>query len=372
MALSACGSSSSQRTVTIMATTRTVTRSQTSSSADPLAELSAKVRSSVIRIETDGCGGSTIGTGFLIGSRLVATVEHVVDGASSVTLKQGGRVVATGTVIGADQLRDVALVKSSVPITGAVLQLATRAPQLGEGVAAFGFPLGLPLTVTSGSVSGLSRTVPIEGIRRHGMVQTDAAVNPGNSGGPLLSRDDGEVIGLVDIGTNQANGIAFAVSAQVAGPLLQAWSVSPQPIPTVSCGPATPVPSSPQNAAASDPSATLQTYFQDLGSGQYQAAFNLMSSGYQAQNPGWVAARAAAAPGITIIMVGQATVSAGSAEVPVDCYARDSNPTSGSDTNCREFQGTASMIQENGAWRYDPAGNQLSASVVPGTNPNCP
>lgn len=299
IALSACGSSSPQRTVTIMATTRTVTSSQTSSSGDALAELSAKVRSSVIRIETNGCAGGEIGTGFLIGPRLVATVEHVVDGATSVALKQGGRVVATGTVIGEDQLRDVALVQSSVPITGTVLQLATRAPQLGESVAAFGFPLGLPLTVTAGSVSGLSRTVSIDGVRRHGLVQTDAAVNPGNSGGPLLSRDDGHVVGLVDLTASQANGIAFAVSAQVAGPLLQAWSVSPQPIPTVSCGPGTtPPPGAPPNAASSDPSATLQVYLQDLGSGQYQAAFDLMSTSYQAQNPGWIGARVAADPGV--------------------------------------------------------------------------
>jgi S1-C subfamily serine protease len=67
------------------------------------------------------------------------------------------------------------------------------------------------------------------------MVQTDAAVNPGNSGGPLLSLDDGQVLGLVDLGTNMANGIGFAVSAQVAAPLLQAWNAAPEPIPTATC-----------------------------------------------------------------------------------------------------------------------------------------
>src|SRR5207244_78228 len=80
-----------------------------------------------------------------------------------------------------------------------------------------------------GSVSGLGRVVPIDGVRRRSLVQTDAAVNHGNSGGPLLSTDSGEVIGLVDLGTTDANGIAFAVSAKVAAPLLHAWAVAPQP-----------------------------------------------------------------------------------------------------------------------------------------------
>ncbi len=101
-------------------------------------------------------------------------------------------------------------------------------------------------------MSGLGRTVPINGINRHGMVQTDAAVNPGNSGGPLLSVDSGEVVGLVDLGTHQANGIAFAVSAQVAEPLLEAWQAAPQPVSPGACSnpspPQPPNPSSPQTA----------------------------------------------------------------------------------------------------------------------------
>jgi hypothetical protein len=86
----------------------------------------------------------------------------------------------------------------------------------------------LPLTVTTGDVSGSDRTIPIDGIDRTDLVQTSAAVNPGNSGGPLMT-DSGQVVGLVDLGTNQANGLAFAVSARVAAPLIQSWSYSPQP-----------------------------------------------------------------------------------------------------------------------------------------------
>src|SRR5579885_635393 len=78
------------------------------------------VRSGVIRIQTTTCDSQEVGTGFLLSPRLVATVEHVVDGATRVVLKQDGAVVATGTVIGADQARDVALVRTSKPIRGYV------------------------------------------------------------------------------------------------------------------------------------------------------------------------------------------------------------------------------------------------------------
>jgi S1-C subfamily serine protease len=157
-----------------------------------------RVRSSIVRIETVTCDGDGVGTGFVIGPRLIAIVEHVIDGASKITLKQGGRRVGTGVVIGADRDRDVALVRSSRPLRGEPLAIATARPRLGDSVAAIGFPLGLPLSVTRGSISGDARTIPIEGVKRRGLLQTDAAVSPGNSGGPLLSMDSGEVVGLID------------------------------------------------------------------------------------------------------------------------------------------------------------------------------
>jgi S1-C subfamily serine protease len=119
---------------------------------------------------------------------------------------------------------------------------------LGEDVGAIGFPLGLPLTVTKGSVSGFDRIIPIDGVKRRHLVQTDAAVNPGNSGGPLLSQETGQVVGLVDLGSNVANGIAFAVGANVAAPLFRAWAAAPQAPAQETCG--TPN-ASPGNVSAS-------------------------------------------------------------------------------------------------------------------------
>lgn len=504
VALGGCGSSG--RSVSGRSSTSATKTVQASSSADALSTLVAKTQGSVVRIGASTCDSKSVGTGFLIGRRLVATVEHVVDGAATITLKQGARAVATGTVIGEDTARDIALVQSSKPLGGAILPLATRAPQLGETVAALGFPLGLPLTVTQGSVSGLQRTIPINGSDRRNMVQTDAAVNPGNSGGPLLSVDSGQVVGLVDLGSNQANGIAFAVSAQVAQPLLQAWQVAPQPIATAVCAnpsitsqPASapssggsaaafkvafaaakvqfqqlgsdmqaavsgaasqtdaelatefsglstraadqasqlralsPPPEyqsqldqlasgfdavstdlqtivtaadahdgsaahaaatallqdaasvkraddaltsalglSPSQSAARGPGATLRLHLEDLGSGQYQAAFMLMSASYQAQNPSWVQDRSAANPGINVISIGAPRLGSGTAQVPADFYARDRRAAAGSDTRCRHIQGTASMVSEGGAWAYDPNSNHLTATVTSSADPNCP
>jgi hypothetical protein len=233
LAAAGCGGSNSASNRT-SSTTISVTTS--TSSGSPAERLIAKTRSGVIRIETTACGEEAIGTGFLLSPTLVATVEHVVDGAVRITLSRNGKTLGYGTVIGEDPTRDLALVRTSKPITGYRFTFADRAPQLGEDVLALGFPLGLPLTVTKGSVSGLGRTIPIDNVRRRQLVQTDAAVNPGNSGGPLLATDTGDVVGLVDLGTTQANGISFAVSAAVASPLLDAWKVAPQPVAFAYCG----------------------------------------------------------------------------------------------------------------------------------------
>lgn len=236
-----CGSTSTTSGETTSATvTSTSSSTSASPSQSPAERLIAQTKSGIIRIQATTCDGEAIGTGFLITPTLVATVEHVVDGAAKITLVRNGKVLAHGTVIGADPARDLALVRTSTSISGYRFRFSDAAPALGEDVLALGFPFGLPLTITKGSVSGLGRTITIANVRRRQLVQTDAAVNPGNSGGPLLATDTGQVVGLVDLGTTQANGISFAVSAAVAAPLLNAWKVAPQPTAFAYCNGLTP------------------------------------------------------------------------------------------------------------------------------------
>jgi hypothetical protein len=248
--LAGCGSSSSTtRTIIRNEVVRNHTLTQPSSPTASLADVVSRIKSGVVRIEADTCSGTSIGTGFLVSPRLIATVEHVVDGASTIRIKQGDRLVATGQIVGADPSQDLALVLTDHPVTGRLLRLASRTPRLGESVAAIGFPLGLPLSVTQGTVSGLNRTVPILGYDRQNLIQTDAAVNPGNSGGPLVSVQTGDVIGLVDLLESGANGLGFAVSGGVARPQFSTWEAKHQQVRSVRCsGSSTPAPSIPPSA----------------------------------------------------------------------------------------------------------------------------
>ena len=99
----------------------------------------------------------------------------MVDGAAGIDLKRNDKHLGSATVIGEDPARDLALLQTKQPIPGYRFTLAGRAPRLAEQVAALGFPLCLPLTVTQGSVSGLGRSIPISNVTRRQLVQTDAA-----------------------------------------------------------------------------------------------------------------------------------------------------------------------------------------------------
>ncbi|MEB3268305.1 MAG: HhoA/HhoB/HtrA family serine endopeptidase [Leptolyngbya sp.] len=155
------------------------------------------------------------GSGFIITPEGdILTNAHVVNGADrvTVTLKDGRRF--EGTVEGADEVTDLAVVKiddgdDSLPV--AALGDSDQV-QVGDWAIAVGNPLGLDNTVTLGIVSTLKRSSADVGIpnKRLEFIQTDAAINPGNSGGPLLNQN-GEVIGINTAIRADAMGIGFAI-----------------------------------------------------------------------------------------------------------------------------------------------------------------
>jgi hypothetical protein len=153
--------------------------------------------------------------------------------------------------------------------------------------------------------------------------------------------------------------------ARTSGSSTSAAPAVTPPLTTSTPAPAATAPSPPGAAQV------IRTHLQDLGSGNYSGAFRLMTSAYRSENPPWPSDRSAADPGINIISIGSPQYGSGDADVPVDFLARDRNPTPGSDTQCREFQGTVHLLQQDGSWRYDPASNSLSATVSNG-NSNCP
>jgi S1-C subfamily serine protease len=194
-----------------------------------------RAQSGVIRVEASGCGRMLSGSGFLVDDRHLATADHVVAGADRIVLRQGRRTVAVGTLAGADSAHDVALIRTDRRIRGHVFSFARRAPHLREDVAALGFPLARRLTVARGSVRGTARILAAGGRAGQELIQTDASVHNGHSGGPLVSLSDGAVLGLVDLSSVGRAPLSFAVSARVAAPLLSRWRRDPEAVPQEPC-----------------------------------------------------------------------------------------------------------------------------------------
>ncbi len=157
------------------------------------------------------------GSGFLISADgLVLTNAHVVDGAKEVTVKLSDHREYKAKVLGADRSSDIAVLK----IDGRELPTVTlgNSDQLGVGdyVLAIGEPFGLEETATAGIVSAKGRSLPGDGYVP--FIQTDAAVNPGNSGGPLFDAN-GSVVGInAQIYSNSGGfqGVSFAIPINLA------------------------------------------------------------------------------------------------------------------------------------------------------------
>lgn len=175
--------------------------------------------------------GNAIGSGFIIEPNgYILTNAHVVRGASEITVGLSDRRELRAELIGADARTDVALLK--VEATGLPVVKIGNSDELkvGQWVLAIGRPFGFEHTATQGIVSGLSRSLPDDGYVP--FIQTDVAVNPGNSGGPLFDLD-GNVVGInsqIYSRTGGYMGVSFAIpvnlAVQVAEQLRESGQVS--------------------------------------------------------------------------------------------------------------------------------------------------
>ena len=164
-----------------------------------------------VAVVTSPLGG--VGTGFFVSAHTLLTNYHVVQGLDLIEIELFDGRVTTGRVFATDIDRDLALIKSNAP--GQPLELYNEPVlPLGERVIAIGHPSGLKFTLTTGVVSGVREQQAVSSSGLGGeflFVQTDTAISPGNSGGPLLL--DGKVIGIntqkvVDV---NVEGIGFAL-----------------------------------------------------------------------------------------------------------------------------------------------------------------
>lgn len=157
------------------------------------------------------------GSGFIIDpSGIVLTNAHVVKGASSVTVKLTDRREFQAQVLGADPKTDIAVLKIDAQNLPTVKLGSSRDLQVGEWVLAIGSPFGFENTVTAGVVSAKGRSLPDDSYVP--FIQTDAAVNPGNSGGPLFNAR-GEVVGInaqIYSRSGGFQGLSFAIPIEVA------------------------------------------------------------------------------------------------------------------------------------------------------------
>ncbi|WP_246447466.1 S1C family serine protease [Micromonospora polyrhachis] len=201
---------------------------------DSLAGVAERLRPSVVTVRVGGRGGSSLGSGFVASADgYVITNDHVVAGGSgSATIVFSDGSTSPAKLVGQDPESDIAVLKTSRTGLSPVEFGDSDAIAVGDPVLAFGSPLSLANTVTAGIVSALDRTIqagePGGTTRYYAAIQTDAAVNQGNSGGPLVD-GAGRVIGVNSVIKSLASdeqeagniGLAFAIPINQAKRLTQ-------------------------------------------------------------------------------------------------------------------------------------------------------
>ncbi len=255
--------------------------------ADSWADVVERVRPAVVRIEVQTCGNdSSIGSGFAIDGWIV-TNRHVVEGYQNLVV-----VNADGKMRLPDQVRvskdlDLALIKIPLEVS---LSWTTPTPRIADDVAALGFPRGIGFSFTKGSISALDVRVEDGDLSMSGLIQTDTAVNPGNSGGPLIDRS-GNVLGVVVLKRNDSEGLAFAVDGRQAqvfmsgekGEALEPCTTdqptNPDPEPVATEVPEdrteSSAPDAPDIAAVEGPEEVVRAFYDAVETGAYDVAWVL-------------------------------------------------------------------------------------------------
>ncbi|HEY3164911.1 MAG TPA: trypsin-like peptidase domain-containing protein [Candidatus Limnocylindrales bacterium] len=210
--------------------TATIRQPVTLDESSAIIDVAAKAGPSVVRIFTTGIDPNSatqeeqegVGSGIIFDANgWILTNRHVVAGTTDLTaqLKDGTKYPAT--VYGIDTLTDLAIIKIDAHGLAAATVGDSDGLKVGELVIAIGSPLGtFDNSVTSGIVSALGRDITTQGGRIRNLIQTDAAINHGNSGGPLLDAT-GAVIGVNTAIAENSTGIGFSIPIAIARPIMR-------------------------------------------------------------------------------------------------------------------------------------------------------
>jgi serine protease Do len=180
------------------------------------ADVVARLSPSVVTVRTE----DGVGSGVVYQPDVVITNQHVVEGAGTVTIDYADGESSEGTVLAGDEVTDLAVIRTArgdLPVP----EYRTELPRPGDPVLAIGSPLGFEGTVSAGIVSALNRQIPGSADQSRALVdliQVDAAISPGNSGGALLDAA-GRVIGINEAYIPPATGavsLGFAIPAATA------------------------------------------------------------------------------------------------------------------------------------------------------------
>lgn len=179
----------------------------------------------ILETEPENREVTNVGTGFVCDKRgFIVTNHHVVQNADQLRVRfYGDQKLVSAEIVDADYDLDLALIKATLPKNIPALRLG-RSDQVrvGEWVMAIGNPLGLSHTVTVGVVSAINRPLWIGDRHYKHLVQTDAAINRGNSGGPLFNAS-GKVIGVNTAVSQSSQGIGFSISIDLVREKLKKW-----------------------------------------------------------------------------------------------------------------------------------------------------
>lgn len=205
---------------------------ESSSTAKTVGEIYAEAEPGVVEVTVVGGQSSQVplqgpptqraqGSGFVLDSEgHIVTNQHVVDGAESISVRLASGKVYEATLVGSDASSDIAVLEIDAPAGElSPLELGdSEALEVGDAVVAIGSPFGLEGSATAGIVSALGREITAPNrFQIDGAIQTDAAINHGNSGGPLLDMS-GKVVGVnaqIESDSGGNDGVGFAIPATV-------------------------------------------------------------------------------------------------------------------------------------------------------------